>query len=337
MRVFQFIRHTFGKLGYTLVSHAPTTWEKKFCMLADVKATDWRRIRKISPMAMEFLSMPDLEKLFGGLDEESMSTLRRFVAKLHLFPDGTHLYSSIPSYVLLWCGLCSQTEMDEAVEHEKELETLKTRYHLQKPEVSSLIHHHGLRYLPEKILAWIRDTVFVDAGAFVGDSTLVFLKYSPRMVWAFEPSPPNQAAFRETMRLNGVEEDLVRLFPQGLSDKPATIHFSAQARSDCSLTGKGRCTAELVPLDSLTPPTRIGLIKADLEGMGMSMLRGALQTIKRDKPVLALSIYHNADKFLNTYPFLCSLGLDYEYKILSLCPPWENHELTLLGWPRNPS
>lgn len=39
------------------------------------------------------------------------------------------------------------------------------------------------------------------------------------------------------------------------------------------------------------------------------------------------------DEFLNTYPFLRNLGIPYKYKILSLCPPWENHELTLLAWP----
>ena len=137
------------------------------------------------------------------------------------------------------------------------------------------------------------------------------------------------------MHANGVPAEKYHLFAQGLSDKNATIHFSASANAACSLGGSGRCKAGLVPLDSLVPPARIGLIKADLEGMGMHMLRGAVQTIRRDKPILALSIYHNADEFLNTYPFLKSLGLSYEYKVMSLCPPWENHELTLLGWPRD--
>lgn len=50
------------------------------------------------------------------------------------------------------------------------------------------------------------------------------------------------------------------------------------------------------------------------------MLRGAVQTIRRESPVLALSIYHNTDKFLNTYSFVRDLGIPYQYKVLSLYP-----------------
>lgn len=301
----------------------------------DMMSTDTRRFRKFSPMAMDFLAMPDLDEKFSGLDADSLATLRRFVAKAHFLPDSSHLYPPPPQYAFLWGGLCTQREFDEAVENEKQLEELKKCYHLVNEDVgvSSLVHHHGLRWLPEKVLVHLEDSIFVDAGAFQGDSTLVFLRYKPRMVWAFEPSPPNQALFRSNMNANHVPDSDVQLMPQGLSDKHATISFDARAASGCSLASKGRCKAELVPLDSLNPPTRIGLIKADLEGMGMSLLRGAVQTIQRDKPVLSLSIYHNTDEFLNTHSFLRSLGVGYEYKVLSLCPPWENHELTLLAWP----
>jgi FkbM family methyltransferase len=335
MTFFNTIKRPFSKLAYSLFSHAPASWERKFAILMDVLSSNACLMRKMSPMASDFLAMPDLEKTFPGLDAESLATLRRFVAKLHFLTGSPHLYSAPPPYALLWGGLCTQAEFNEAMANEKRLEELRVRYHLRSAEVSSLIYHHGLRFLPETTLVSLQDTVFIDAGAYQGDSTLVFLQYKPRLVWAFEPSPPNQKMFRATMRDNHVPDTSVRLSPLGLSDKPATIRFSPTASGSCSLASKGRCKAELVPLDSLTPPTRIGLIKADLEGMGMSMLRGAVQTIQRDKPVLALSFYHNIDEFLNTYSFIRNLGVPYEYRVLSLCPPWENFELTLLAWPRN--
>lgn len=345
MNLLQSLKRPFSSLFYSLLSRAPSAWAKKLSMTFDLWAADTRRFRKFSPMALAFSTPPDIEQSFdlnnagefGNLDEESIANLRRFVAKVHFLPDSTHLYTPPPPYAFLWGGLCSQKEFDEAVANEKRLDELRERYHLGNKDVgvSSLVHHHGLRQLPTHALAALQDTVFVDAGAFQGDSTLVFLQYTPRVVWAFEPSPPNQALFRANMAANQVPDSAVRLIPQGLSDKPATIRFAATASSGCSLASKGRCKAELVPLDSLTPPTRIGLVKADLEGMGMSMLRGAVETIRRDKPVLSLSIYHNADEFLNTYAFLRGLGVPYHCKILSLCPPWENHELTLLAWPRN--
>lgn len=334
MSFFKFVKHQVGKLVYALFSFAPRSWERKFSILMDVLSADPRRLRKLPAMTQGFQYMPNLEDWFSGLDADSLSTLRRFVAKLHFMADSPHLYASPPPpYAFLWGGLCTREEYDEALENEKRLEELKTRLHLCQAEASSLIYHHGLRFLPQQALSYIQDTLFIDAGAFEGDSTLAFLHYKPRIVWAFEPSPPSQEMFLATMKANGVSESAFCLCSQGLSDQNATIRFSARATGDCSLTGKGRCTAQLVTLDSLTPPTRIGLIKADLEGMGMSMLRGAVQTIRRDKPVLSLSFYHNTDEFLNTYQFVKALGLPYEYKVLSLCPPWENHDLTLLAWP----
>lgn len=328
MSIMQSAKHQLGKLAWSLFSRAPASWARKYSVLVDALSSNAFLMRKISPMALAFPDRPDLEKAFPGLDEESLSTLRRFVGKLHYVSD----YSA-PRYSVLWSGLCTQEEFDEAVDDAKRLVELRARYHLQSAEVSSLIHHHGLRSLPEKVLAYLRDTVFVDAGAYQGDSTLVFLQYKPRLVWAFEPSPPNRKLFRATMRANQVPDSSVKLLPQGLSSKHGTVRFEARGPATHSGDGKGDIKAELVPLDSLSPPCRIGLIKADLEGMGMSMLRGAVQTIRRDKPVLSLSIYHNTDEFLNTYSFVRDLGLPYEYKVLSLCPPWENHELALLAWP----
>lgn len=326
-------KRQLGKLAYSLMSHAPAAWERKFAILMDVLSTDVGRLRKTDPMSSDFPTMPDLPKIFPGLDDDSLATLRRFVAKLHLLPAASYLYSA-PRYALLWGGVCTQAEYDQALADEKRLEELRVQYHLQSAEVSSLIYHHGLRFLPEQIQAGLRDTVFIDGGAFQGDSTLAFLQYRPRVVWAFEPSPPSRKLFLDAMHANQIPDTAFRLFPQGLSDKNGTIRFDARAASGCALDGKGDSEAELVPLDSLTPPTRIGVLKADLEGMGMSMLRGAVETIRRDLPVLSLSFYHNADEFLNTYAFVRDLGLPYDYKVLLLCPPWDNHELTLLAWPR---
>ena len=39
------------------------------------------------------------------------------------------------------------------------------------------------------------------------------------------------------------------------------------------------------------------VIKTDLEGFEMHFLRGALETIKKYRPILVLSIYHSADDF----------------------------------------
>ena len=43
---------------------------------------------------------------------------------------------------------------------------------------------------------------------------------------------------------------------------------------------------------------------------------GAIETIKRDKPVLSISIYHTFDDFFNIKPWIENLNLGYKFKII---------------------
>ena len=59
----------------------------------------------------------------------------------------------------------------------------------------------------------------------------------------------------------------------------------------------------------------IGLIKLDVEGFEQQVLKGAEETICQQKPILLISIYHNADDFFNIKPWIESLNLGYKFKI----------------------
>ena len=59
----------------------------------------------------------------------------------------------------------------------------------------------------------------------------------------------------------------------------------------------------------------VGLIKSDIEGAELSLLRGAINTIKQQKPVLVISIYHNTNDFFEIKKLIESLNLGYKFKI----------------------
>ena len=58
----------------------------------------------------------------------------------------------------------------------------------------------------------------------------------------------------------------------------------------------------------------VGLIKTDLEGYEQNFLEGAKQTIKIQRPILILSIYHTFDDFFKIKVWLESLQLNYKFK-----------------------
>ena len=72
----------------------------------------------------------------------------------------------------------------------------------------------------------------------------------------------------------------------------------------------------------------------DIEGMGLKFVKGAEQTIKRDRPLLSLSIYHNADEFAGIYQTLKSWNLNYHYELKQFSPMKAWSELSLLAYPK---
>ncbi|HEB7542554.1 TPA: FkbM family methyltransferase, partial [Campylobacter coli] len=54
----------------------------------------------------------------------------------------------------------------------------------------------------------------------------------------------------------------------------------------------------------------------DIEGFEQDFLKGALETIKKHKPALILSIYHNIDDFFNIKPFIEQLNLGYTFQVI---------------------
>ncbi|MBP5183349.1 MAG: hypothetical protein J6331_10030, partial [Lentisphaeria bacterium] len=62
------------------------------------------------------------------------------------------------------------------------------------------------------------------------------------------------------------------------------------------------------------------------------MLLGAEKVIRKHRPVLALSIYHNPEEFFGMYSALRQWDLDYKFRIVSL-EPVTHGEITLLGVP----
>jgi hypothetical protein len=59
----------------------------------------------------------------------------------------------------------------------------------------------------------------------------------------------------------------------------------------------------------------IGLIKLDVEGNELSSIKGAKKCIKKNKPILLISLYHTAKDFFEIKPMIEQMGLGYKFRI----------------------
>lgn len=55
------------------------------------------------------------------------------------------------------------------------------------------------------------------------------------------------------------------------------------------------CDIETAVIDDYFKDIKVGFIKMDIEGAERKALAGGMRTIKRDRPILAISIYHGLE------------------------------------------
>lgn len=180
------------------------------------------------------------------------------------------------------------------------------------------------------ILKYIKDGDYVvDAGAFIGDHTIAYVKAvgSTGRVYAFEP---NLSAY-ECLVYNCPSAITVKA---GLSDKPSTQFFSVADNVGSSrITDSGDRTVFVVALDSYELP-RLNFFKLDVEGFEVSALKGAKKTIAKHRPVMWVEVNEYALQQRGESPFslITYLKTQLGYEIESF-PPEEGLQYDLLCKP----
>lgn len=135
----------------------------------------------------------------------------------------------------------------------------------------------------------------VDAGANIGNHTVYLAKVAGAQVAAFEPNPALCAALERSLARNGIAGQ-VRLRRMGLGAGPDKARFAAEIPdnlgSQSLVLGAGE--VEVAPLDSLDLGAPARMLKIDVEGMELEVLRGAEGLIARDRPILYVECYQDA-------------------------------------------
>lgn len=175
----------------------------------------------------------------------------------------------------------------------------------------------------------IKNKAIIDVGAFIGDSAILFAQLTENKVYAFEPVKTNYEKMLETLRLNSIDNIVPLQLGLGSKNVHSSINIfdngvSSTLRPDRK-NNKG-CSQEIIKiirLDDYVNENKlsVGLIKVDIEGLEKDFLKGAIETIKLQKPILMISIYHTAEDLFTIKPLIESLNLGYKFKIRKSSKP----------------
>lgn len=254
----------------------------------------------------------EIDDLFQGVPPESIALAKRFMMRQFFLPQGSCFIHPGHFY--------TQEEQQEYKKLRPEYRKTLKKYGFleQEADVESLYYHHGLRFCPEFVRTNIVGKYFGDIGGRYGDSALVFSEYHPKKIIIYEPIAECRQILMRIFEKNSFPSEKYEICPFALSDKQE-VRDGMQCRTLDEI--------------SATYSTPFGVLKADIEGMGLNLVKGAEQTIRRDRPLLSLSIYHNADEFAGIYQLLKSWDIDYKFELKQFSPlvPWM--ELSLFAYP----
>ena len=282
--------------------------------------------------------------LISGLDNESRNTVSDIIHRMGMIADGNKSLQDV----------YTQREQEEFVRMNDEFSSKIVKlndnlyyyngYYLPVNQFDSSVFF--TRYGIDKLttLDSVRNKHIIDAGGYVGDTALLFSSYTDKNIHVFEASPSNMDIIRETIRLNHL--DNIVPVSKALGEKSGTATFSLGERNSCnSLVERpgynypDHIEVPVVTLDDYVRENdlEIGLIKVDIEGGEQLLLRGAVETIRTQHPILLISIYHSANDFFEIKPMIEKMCGKYTFRIVKPANPAIALETILLAEVRDES
>ena len=195
-----------------------------------------------------------------------------------------------------------------------QLKTVLLHWLTFKPD----IREHGVEktfahYYDLDIIKCDENEVFVDCGAYDGDSIISFIEHYGgryKSIYGYELTP---STFKKaTDNLKKYERVFMR--NAGVADKNGTMAFIDDCGDQGSgnrLMPNGNVLGRIVKLDDDIKED-VTFIKMDVEGAEIAALLGAQNHIRRSKPKLAISLYHKPTDLIEIPRLIKRLSPEYK-------------------------
>jgi len=172
------------------------------------------------------------------------------------------------------------------------------------------------QYFPKDIVQLSEEEVFIDCGAYNGDTIAKFRQSSRdryKKIVAFEPLE------EQAQKILAQNNPRCEVLPYGAwNEKGEQIFYLSDMCSKVGSLVKGdetpaeKTTIQLEKIDNLETCSQMTFLKMDIEGAELNALKGAEQTIRRQRPKLAICIYHSNEDMLEIPLWVASLDMGYK-------------------------
>lgn len=160
----------------------------------------------------------------------------------------------------------------------------------------------------------VSDGAFVDGGAYDGIDTTSFYEWAGNSKISAIAIEPEEENYYECCK-NLEHFDAAEVIKAGLSNVESTAEINGVGLEAKICESKNSDQAiRITTIDILCVDKKVGFIKLDVEGFEYKALEGAIETIKRDHPILAVSIYHKREDIIDIPRLILDIRDDYEFR-----------------------
>lgn len=173
----------------------------------------------------------------------------------------------------------------------------------------------GEFYYPSDIIHFDDNEIMVELGANNGETLKEFAIQCPafKRAYCFEPDPNSLSSLRSIANQYGGR---VKIIEKGAWSCPNTLNFSSDGGAGASKlvpdVQEASFGIEVTAVD-MEVSENITYMKMDIEGAELEALKGARQQILRNKPKLAISLYHKNEDIITIPQYLKSLVPEYHF------------------------
>jgi FkbM family methyltransferase len=172
----------------------------------------------------------------------------------------------------------------------------------------------GDQYFPTDIVTLSDHEVFVDGGAFTGDTLAAFLsRVGGRFdqVLAYELDQHYFGQLQQQVERLGEDAKKIQLFNLGLYNDNRSVRYQHNLASSAISADAGEWGA-VVRLSDHQRGRPITFVKMDIEGAELAALQGAAEIIAAARPKLAICTYHEPEHLWEIPLYLKQLNPAYK-------------------------
>lgn len=176
------------------------------------------------------------------------------------------------------------------------------------------------QYFLDSFLGELKGLNFIDGGAYTGDTIREALerKIGLAKIYCFEADNDNFNKLQNYVKsCSSLQCNDCVCEHYALWDSCAMIGMRRSGYNACvDIAGK-KAVVPTITIDKYFENIHIGFVKMDIEGAERRALEGGMNVLKRDRPLLAISIYHSLDDIIEIPQILMQQLPDYHFMVRS--------------------